>query len=124
MTTSPSLKSDFTYVRCLAKAVLDGVTSTPKGTATQIFTPVLSGTVWTSTAIGAAIGLLSASLSGKHRSGCGVVMGGVVGSALGFGAGVAWASRDFTGAVTRSTIEKINSVRDARWLEKNPIAFA
>jgi hypothetical protein len=124
MRTSPSLKSDITYVGYLAKAVLDGVTSAPKGTANRAFTPVLSSTVWKPTAIGTAIGVLSASLSRRHRSGYWMAVGGLVGSALGFGAGVAWASRDFTGAVARGTIRKVNSVRDARWLEKNPIAYA
>ncbi|MBZ5726224.1 MAG: hypothetical protein LAP87_14650 [Acidobacteriia bacterium] len=124
METSPTLKSDFTYFRYLAKAVLDGVTSPPKGTGNGPFKPVLRGTIWTSTAIGAAIGVLNASLSRRHKSGYRVAAEGMVGSALGFGAGVAWASRDFTGAVTRSTIQKVNSVRDARWLEKNPITYA
>jgi hypothetical protein len=121
MRTSPSLESDVTYIRCLTKAVLDGVTSGLKGTA---FTPVLTGAAWTPAAIGAAIGVLSASLSGRRKSGYKVALGGLVGSALGFGAFAAWTSRDFTGAVARGTIEKVNGVRDARWLEKNPIAYA
>jgi hypothetical protein len=124
MKTPPSLESDITYIRYLTKAVLDGVTAAPKGTADRPFTPVLTGAVWTPTAIGAAIGVLSANLSKRHRSGYRVALRGLVGSALGFGAGVAWTSRDFTGAVARGTIQKVNSVRDARWLEKNPIDYA
>jgi len=124
METFPSLKSDITYIKYLTKAVLDGFTSAPKGNAGRAFTPVLTGGVWTPAVIGAAIGLLSASLSKGHRSGRRVAVGGLVGSAVGFGAAVAWTSRDFTGTIARSTIRKVNSVRDARWLEKNPIAYA
>jgi hypothetical protein len=51
-------------------------------------------------------------------------MGGLVGSALGFGGGVAWASRGFTGTAARHAIRGVNNVRDARWLERNPIDYA
>jgi hypothetical protein len=124
MKASPSLKCDITYISHLTKAVFDGLTSAPKGTASRGFTPILTATAWTPTAIGAAVGVLSARLSRRHRSGYRVAVGGLVGSALGFGAGVAWTSRDFTGAVARSTIQKVNSVRDAHWLERNPIDYA
>ena len=114
MKTSQSLRSDITYVRCLTRAVLDGITSAPETTADGAFAPILTAALWTPTAIGAPIGVLTARLG----------LGGLVGSALGFGAGVAWISRGITEAVARSTMQKINSVRDARWLEKNPIDYA
>jgi len=124
MRASPSLESDVTCIRYLTKGVLDGVASAPKGTADRPYTPLSRGAVWTATAIGAAIRVLSANLSKRDRSGYRVAVGGLVGGALGFGAGVAWTSRAFTGAIARSTIQKVNSVRDARWLEKNPIDYA
>jgi hypothetical protein len=124
MRTSQSPKGGTSYVRHLAKAFLDGVTSAPKGTTSRTITPVLRSAGWTPTAIGAAIGVLSTGLSRRHRSGYRMAVGGLAGSALGFGAGLAWASRDFTGAVARSTIQKISSVRDARWLAKHPIDYA
>src|SRR5689334_13866543 len=98
--------------------------SASKGTGGRAFTPVLTGAAWKPTAIGAAIGVLSASMSRRRKSGYRVAVGGLVGSALGFGAFAAWTSRDFTGAVARGTMQKVHRVRDARWLEKNPIAYA
>ena len=124
MRTSPSLESDITYIRYLTKAVLDGVTSAPKGTAGRALTPVLTSALWMPMAIGAAIGVFSVNLGTRHKSGYRMAVGGLVGSALGFGAGVAWISRDFTGAMARSTIQRVSGVRDARWLAKNPIAYA
>jgi hypothetical protein len=124
MRTSPSLKSDITYTRCLVQAVWDGVASTPERTASRASTPIMSGSFWAPVAIGAAVGLLSVGLRRRPRSGYRVAVGGLVGGTLGFGAGVAWASRDLTEAVARSAIRKVNGVRDARWLEKNPIAYA
>jgi hypothetical protein len=117
MRPSQSLKSDITYARYLIGAVLEGLNETPKAA-------VLTSAVWQPMAIGAAIGLLSASLNRGNKPAYRVAMGGLLGTAVGFSAGVAWTSRDFTGAVARSTIQKVNTVRDARWLEKNPIAYA
>jgi hypothetical protein len=85
--------------------------------------PALTRAVWAPTAAGAAIGVLSVCFS-TRRSGASVAVGGLIGSALGFGGGVAWASRGFTRDVARRAIRNVNVVRDARWLEKNPIAYA
>jgi hypothetical protein len=51
-------------------------------------------------------------------------LGGVVGGALGAGIGAAWGSRDFMRKVARGAIKDVNAVRDAHWLEKNPITYA
>jgi hypothetical protein len=124
MNTLSSLKSDLTYIAYLTKAILEGLTTAPQCAADRAWAPVLTAAVWTPTAIGTAIGILGASFSRRNRSGYKVAVGGLLGSALGFGAGVSWTSRDFTGAVARSTLQKVNMVRDARWLEKNPIDYA
>ena len=88
------------------------------------FEPVLRNSVWVTTAIGGAVGALSVLLGRRRRSGYSTAFGGLVGSAIGFSGGVAWASRDFSGAVARSVIQKVTAARDARWLEKNPINYA
>ena len=122
MKNSPSLKSDITYVNCLTRAVLDGITSVPRGTRGSSLAPVAEAAVWTPTAVGAAIGFLTASLRGRHN-GYMVAAGSLVGSAVGFGVGVAWTSREFTRSIVRATIRKVNRVRDARWLEFNPVNY-
>jgi hypothetical protein len=122
--TSLSLKSDFAYLTYLMKAVLEGVTAGPKEIAAPRSTPVLSAAVWTPTAIGAAIGAVGAGFMRRRSSGYRAAVGGLLGSALGFGAGVGWISRNFTASVARQTMQRVNRVRDARWLEKNPINYA
>jgi len=124
MTTSSSLKSDLTYIAYLTKAILEGIITTPTGAADRAWAPFLSAAVWTPTVIGTAIGLLGASLNRKNQSRYKMAVGGLVGSALGFSAGLGWTSRDFTGAMARSTMQKVNTVRYARWLEQNPIDYA
>ena len=124
MRTPQWLESDITYARKLAEAGVNGVTSVWNEPGDRAFAPVLRNSVLVTTVIGGMIGALSALLGGRRRSGYGTALGGLVGSAIGFGGGVAWASRDFTGAAARSAIRKVNTVRDARWLEKNPIDYA
>jgi hypothetical protein len=35
-----------------------------------------------------------------------------------------WQSRHFTRSAAQGAMKQVNAVRDARWLEKNPIAYA
>jgi hypothetical protein len=118
-----ALKSDVKYAKNLVGAGLDGINSARKESDKRVFTPALARTVWAPVAIGAAVGVLAACLKCNRKSHHAVV-GGLVGSVLGFSGGVAWASRGITGAAARGAISKVNVVRDAHWLEKNPIAYA
>lgn len=124
MRTPLWLESDITYVRNLAEAGVNGVASIWNAPDDQAVAPVVKKTIWVTTAIGGAIGALSVLLGRRRRSAYSMAFGGLVGSTIGFSGGVAWASRDFTGAVARSVIQKVGTVRDARWLEKNPINYA
>jgi hypothetical protein len=121
MNVPHTLTSDVRYGISLVQAGMDGVISARKATDIP---PVLSSPVWALTAIGAVVGASTASLSRNRKSGYGVAVGGLVGSVLGLGCGLAWASRAFTGALARGATRKINTVRDARWLEMNPIDYA
>ena len=68
--------------------------------------------------------ITSAAARGKRRSASSVVIGGLLGSVVGWGAGVAWKSRHFAGAATTKAMRSIHAVRDAHWLEQNPIDYA
>jgi hypothetical protein len=118
---SSASTSDVRYVVNLIQAGMNGINSARK---TTDISPVSISPVWIPAAIGAAVGVWTASRSGNRRSGYGVAMSGLVGGALGLGCGVAWASRAFTGALARGATRKINTVRDARWLAENPIDYA
>jgi hypothetical protein len=124
MTSSSLLASDIAYFRNLIKAGLNGITSARNETTGGIFTPRWKSAAWTPALVGAALGALSTCFGKGRRSVPRAAMGGLVGSALGFGGGVAWASRGFTGTAARHAIRGVNNVRDARWLERNPIDYA
>jgi hypothetical protein len=113
--------SDVRYVINLVQAGVDGVVSARKASDLP---PVLMNPALAPTAIGAVVGASTASLTRNRRSGYGLAVGALVGSVLGLGCGVAWASRGFAGALALSAARKMNTVRDAHWLETHPIDYA
>ena len=123
MTSSSLLASDIAYLGNLIKAGLNGITSA-RNERSGVFTPRWKAAAWTPALVGAALGALSTCFDKDRRSVPRAAIGGLVGSALGFGGGVAWASRGFTGTAARHAIRGVNNVRDARWLERNPIDYA
>ena len=117
-----SLGSDLRYARKMAAAGWTGIASARQEHNRNLLTPAGSA-VWIPAALGAGIGILSG-LGARRRSASWVALGGFVGSILGFGAGVAWQSRHFTGSAARNAARHIGAVLDERWLERNPINYA
>ena len=115
---------DFTYLKQLAGAGLDGIVSARHELPGGVFSPMSASAVWTPAAIGAAAGMLSARLVGRRASRYSLAMGGLVGSAVGLAAAAAWASRQFTGTAARRALPLLNAARDAHWLQKHPINYA
>jgi hypothetical protein len=74
-------------------------------------------------AIGAFVGLLSCLSQNRHRP-IRAFAYGVLGGAIGFGAGLAWESRPLTTSVLNGARKEMGKVRDERWFEKNPIDYA
>ncbi len=75
-------------------------------------------------AVGAAVGIGSACLMPQRKSRYGVLLGGVLGGSLGYGGSLAWGSRHKTFTLANQAVRRVNDYRDARWLAKNPIAYA
>ena len=118
------MSSDFTYFKQLVGAGLNGIAAARQESHGRVFTPSLQTIAWTPAAIGATVGALGARLVRRDKSASGVAIGGLIGSLFGFGAALAWASRDFTGPAARKTLRGVNAVRDAHWLETHPITYA
>lgn len=124
MTNVHFLESYFAYVKQLARAGLEGIDAARHEHDGGVLTPPLQTAVWTPTAIGATVGMLSTHLIGKRKSASRVAMGGLAGSVLGLGAALAWASRGFIGPAARTAKRRVNAARDAHWLETHPIDYA
>jgi len=73
--------------------------------------------------IGACAGLLAGYLE-NHRSSTKTLACGLLGGAIGFGAGVVWENRKLTASVAAGAWKSVNKTRDEHWFEKNPIDYA
>lgn len=114
-----SVKTELEYVRKIAVAGWKGIHSAPQESKRAPLGPT-----WVPPLAGAITGVLARAVIGKRRSTAGLAFGGVVGSVVGLGAGVAWESRQTIRAAARKSLRAMNEVRDARWLEENPIDYA
>jgi len=122
-----SLKSEMAYSRRLLEAGLKSATAAPDGAPNQTLAPELARAArgaWGPALIGVAVGILAACSVRKSRSGRGALLAGLIGGACGFGGGVAWSSRAATSSAVRNAAKSIGAIRDERWLQKNPIAYA
>ena len=122
MKTTHAPEFDLTYLKQLVGAGLDGVESARREHAGS--ESVSRPGVWMLAAIGTALGLLTISLAGKRKSASRTAWGGLVGGALGIGAGLVWASRGLVGHAARTATRRVNATRDARWLQTHPIDYA
>lgn len=122
-----SLKSEISYSRRLLEAGLDAAVAVRDGAPNQTLAPELVGAVRSAcvpAVIGAAVGVLTLRLARKGRSGRAALLGGLVGAAIGFGGGFGFGLREITALVAECAAKNIGVVRDARWIEKNPINYA
>jgi hypothetical protein len=75
-------------------------------------------------ALGACLGVLGSRLGNERSSISRMLLLGLVGGALGFGAGLAWKTRRLTASAARGALRSNHQVRDEHWVEKHPIAYA
>lgn len=75
-------------------------------------------------ALGACIGVLSGCTGNRPKSIARILTFGLLGGAIGFGAGIVWENRRLAGSVARAALRNIDKVRDERWLENHPIDYA
>ncbi|MGO9125009.1 MAG: hypothetical protein ACLP6G_08970 [Terriglobales bacterium] len=74
--------------------------------------------------LGACIGALGSYPGYRRKSISRALVFGLLGGAIGLGAGVAWESRRLTASVAGSALKNIGRVRDEHWLTRHPIDYA
>jgi hypothetical protein len=121
-------KSNADYGRKLVKSGLEGARS---GRETflngESLAPFLGESIrhaLAPTALGVCIGVLGGYSGNRHKSAGRALAYGLVGAAIGFGAGVAWQTRRLAASVATGAVRGIEKVRDEHWLEHNPIDYA
>ncbi len=121
-------KSEVEYGRKVLDSGLDGARSGREAFLNgRRLTPFLSESVRNAlmpAAVGACLGVLGAFPGNRHRSEGRVLGFGLLGAAIGFGAGLVWENRRLAASVARGALRNIDRVRDEHWLEKHPIDYA
>jgi len=74
--------------------------------------------------VGACVGAVTGYFGNGGRSRTRGVAFGLLGAAIGFGAGLIWDSREFTASIASGAWKSIRKTRDEHWFEKNPIDYA
>jgi len=78
----------------------------------------------TAAAIGTGIAILGALASDRRHSPTRILAWAAIGGVVGFGAGMAWESRELGESVVARALKNMEKVRDEHWLELNPIDYA
>lgn len=119
--------SNATYARKLANSGWEGASQGREEFLDgEPLTPFLTDSVKQAlkpAAAGVCLGLAGAYLHRTHKPAARVLAFGILGGAIGFGAGFLWNTRHLTAGAARGAIKKAGPVRDERWFEKNPIAY-
>jgi hypothetical protein len=121
-------KSNADYGRKLVDSGIEGARSGEEAFLDgKSLTPFLSESVRSAlkpAALGACIGVLGSCPGCRQKSIAKTLVYGLLGGAIGLGAGVAWESRRLTASIAGSAFRNISRVRDEHWLAKHPIDYA
>jgi hypothetical protein len=122
------LRSNAQYARRLANSGLQGASGGRdeflKGKAIAPYLGESAQEAFVDAALGACIGILGACINRERRSVSRTVALGLVGGAIGFGAGMTWRTRSLAANIARGALKTTDAVRDERWIEKHPIDYA
>ena len=121
-------RSEVEYGRKVLNSGLEGARSARKAFFEgRPFSPSLDKSVRNAlkpAAIGASIGMLGGCPGNQHRSIARVLAFGLLGGAIGLGAGIVWQNRRLAASVARGVFRNMDRVCNEHWLEKHPIDYA
>lgn len=121
-------KASTDYGRRLLNSGIDGARSGEEAFLNgEPLSPFLNESVCsavTPAVLGVFIGLLSSYPGHREKSVTRALTYGLLGGAIGLGAGLAWGSRRLTASIADGALKNIGKVRDEHWLEKHPIDYA
>jgi len=127
MSVSERIKSNLAYGKDLVESGIEGAnearrTSLESAETTDMVTAAAQES-WQAAAIGALAGAIFGVLADDRKPVRGVLAGGLLGAAVGFGGSFAWKTRPLTGAMAREAGRRIGAARDEHWLSENPVNY-
>ena len=121
-------KSNTDYGRELLHSGIEGARSGREAFLNgESLTPFVSNSVRNAlrpAAVGALMGVLGSYPGSRQNSMTRALAFGLLGGAIGFGAGIVWEGRRLTASAACGALKSIGRVRDAHWLTKHPIDYA
>jgi hypothetical protein len=127
MNIKDTVKENIAYSRELLGAGIEGASTARRevltAEATADLVNIATRESWQSATFGLLAGAICGALADDRRPLRGVVAGGIFGAMAGFAGGFVWKIRPLTTAMARTAGERINRVRDGRWLSKHPINY-
>jgi hypothetical protein len=127
MSISDTVKTNLAYSKELVESGIEGAREARKAVlASEESTDIVTAAAqesWQAAAIGVLAGAICGVLADDRKPIRGVIAGGLLGAALGFGGSFAWKTRPLTSAMARGAGKRISRTRDVRWLSKNPINY-
>lgn len=127
MSISDTVKTNLAYSKELVESGIEGAKEARKAVlASEESTDIVTAAAqesWQAAAFGVLAGAICGVLADDRKPIRGVIAGGLLGAALGFGGSFAWKTRPLTSAMARGAGKRISRVRDVRWLSKNPINY-
>ncbi len=127
MSVSERIKSNLAYGKELVESGVEGANEARRATLesdenTGMVTAAAQES-WQAAAIGALAGAILGVIADDRKPVRGVIAGGLLGAAVGFGGSFAWKTRPLTGAMAREAGKRIGAARDERWLSENPVNY-
>jgi len=127
MSVSERIKSNLAYGKDLVESGIEGANEARKASlesaeTTDMVTAAAQES-WQAAAVGALAGAILGVLADDRKPVRGVIAGGLLGAAVGFGGRFAWKTRPLTGAMAREAGKRIGAARDEHWLSENPVNY-
>jgi hypothetical protein len=127
MSVSDKIRSNLTYGKELVETGIQGANDARRTTLASEDAAGMVTTAaqesWQAAAIGALAGAIFGVIADDRKPVRGVIAGGLLGAAVGFGGSFAWKTRPLTGAMAREAGRRIGAARDEHWLESNPVNY-
>ncbi len=127
MSVSERIKSNLAYGKDLVESGIEGANEARKASLESVETTDMVTAAaqesWQAAAIGALAGAIFGVLADDRKPVRGVIAGGLLGAAVGFGGSFAWKTRPLTGAMAREAGKRIGAARDEHWLAENPVNY-
>jgi hypothetical protein len=127
MTIGNWVKSNVEYGRTLADSGLEGARQAKVELLQgESMGNVLAGAAknsWAPALAGVGLGVLIGYFANRKKPVSSIVAGSLIGGVAGFGAGIAWQTRQLSGGIARGAVHGLHEASDSHWLQNNPVNF-